>query len=298
MFKKVLVITLLSSLLLTSFASAAELDFYKREVFIDKTTVEAEDTLIFTSMPDRLKIPLLFPSQDFNFRSTVANSSCTIEERDYGSLIDCDLPENERGRLTFEFRTNSLTKRREAHYSFEDNLKVPMDTNRLVYTSNLDSGLVLIPENETSPFSSYSPRNGEKGSDGRRIYVYWTREDVTEGEGISPSVSFEEAGEEEPDTSNLYVIGLGSLLIVLLLFLALRTSSGDEDKLPQALKEDERKILEIIKASGNEIKQKRIVSQVDFSKAKVSRLIRDLKERGLIEVKKVGRTNRIKYREE
>ena len=42
--------------------------------------------------------------------------------------------------------------------------------------------------------------------------------------------------------------------------------------------------------------QKVLVRETDFSKAKVSRLVKSLSERGVLEVEPMGRTNKIKLK--
>ena len=59
------------------------------------------------------------------------------------------------------------------------------------------------------------------------------------------------------------------------------------------LKNDERKVIDIIKERGGMCKQRVIVRETDFSKAKVSRLVKDLEERGLLRTEKAGRSKKV-----
>ena len=59
------------------------------------------------------------------------------------------------------------------------------------------------------------------------------------------------------------------------------------------LREDERKIVGILESHEGKVIQKVIVRETDFSKAKVSRLVKNLKERGIIDVEPIGRTTKI-----
>lgn len=281
---------------LGSFATGAEIKFYEREALVQRNTVEITDTILFKELPGDLTIPLLFSVKDFSSSATFRNYECSIEEKEYGSLIECKFPEIQSGRLTLQFKTDDLTKRIGGHFYFKDTVKVPAKAEKLVYTTKLKSGLVLIPSNTSSPFPVYSPKSGEKGSDGRRIFVYWSRKNVKEGEGITPSVSYEVARKPREGFTSLYTFIAGVIILIILFFLALR--SGPEESKTLPLKEDESEVIDIVKKAGAEIKQKRIVNNTDFSKAKVSRLVKDLEERGLLEKEKVGRTNRIKLKEE
>lgn len=63
------------------------------------------------------------------------------------------------------------------------------------------------------------------------------------------------------------------------------------DVLLRALEGDERKAVELIAAKGGRILQNELVNSLDFSKAKVSRVLMNLERRGIITKKKYGLTN-------
>ncbi len=293
--KKIVLGLFVGFVLLTCTAEAASISFYRREALISPVEVSIEDTIVFEQSPSKMEIPLLFDAHTLSSRSTLSGHICELEEKDYGSLITCELPEGDSGRLSLEFKVNELVRYTGKHYYFEEDLVAPYVTGNMIYNAKLEEGFVLIDEDLDTPFDKFSPGYGEESSDGRRIYILWSKEDVERGNGIRPRISFERT--EEPDTgvSEVYVIILG--ISIVLLLIAVGTKFGEEEgTLPDALKEDERMVIKIIRDSGGQIKQKRIVDSVDFSKAKVSRLIHDLKERGLLETEKVGRTNRVKLR--
>lgn len=66
----------------------------------------------------------------------------------------------------------------------------------------------------------------------------------------------------------------------------------------RALEGDERKTIELITAKGGRILQNELVNSLDFSKAKVSRVLMNLERRGIITKKKYGLTNCISISEE
>lgn len=70
------------------------------------------------------------------------------------------------------------------------------------------------------------------------------------------------------------------------------------DVLLRALEGDERKAIELIVAKGGRILQNELVNSLDFSKAKVSRVLMNLERRGIITKKKYGLTNCISIAEE
>lgn len=66
----------------------------------------------------------------------------------------------------------------------------------------------------------------------------------------------------------------------------------------RALEGDERKAVELIALNGGRILQNELVNSLDFSKAKVSRVLMNLERRGIITKKKYGLTNCIAIADE
>ena len=66
----------------------------------------------------------------------------------------------------------------------------------------------------------------------------------------------------------------------------------------RALEGDERKAVELIVSKGGRILQNELVNSLDFSKAKVSRVLMNLERRGIITKKKYGLTNCISIADE
>jgi predicted transcriptional regulator len=76
------------------------------------------------------------------------------------------------------------------------------------------------------------------------------------------------------------------------------TNIDPTDVLLRALEGDERKAIELIAAKGGRILQNELVNSLDFSKAKVSRVLMNLERRGIITKKKYGLTNCISISDE
>jgi len=65
-----------------------------------------------------------------------------------------------------------------------------------------------------------------------------------------------------------------------------------------SLPEDERRIFEVIDASGGEMLQKNLVASGEFSRSKVTRLLDKLEGRGLIKRERHGMTNMVRLTKE
>lgn len=77
-----------------------------------------------------------------------------------------------------------------------------------------------------------------------------------------------------------------------------RTNVYPTEVLLRALEGDERKAVELIASKGGRILQNELVNSLDFSKAKVSRVLMNLERRGIITKKKYGLTNCISIADE
>jgi len=60
------------------------------------------------------------------------------------------------------------------------------------------------------------------------------------------------------------------------------------------LNKDEKRMVDIIARQGGDARQRVLVKESDFSKAKVSRLVKNLKERGVVDTEPIsGRENKV-----
>ena len=68
---------------------------------------------------------------------------------------------------------------------------------------------------------------------------------------------------------------------------------GQINVILRALEGDEKKTIKIMVENGGDILQNELVNSLDFSKAKVSRILMNLERRGIVTKSKYGLTNRI-----
>ncbi|MGC8993635.1 MAG: helix-turn-helix transcriptional regulator, partial [Candidatus Aenigmatarchaeota archaeon] len=145
------------------------------------------------------------------------------------------------------------------------------------------------------------PSNFKTLSNGRNILVYWEIENVSSLQPLSFRVKYQSV--TSPETfSKFYLIVLVLIAITLIVSVyALKKRKvvikkivrvKPEKVVVQFLDEYERKVYEVVKEKGK-IKQNEIVQITGFSKARVSRVVNKLAERGLIKVEKRGKTNLI-----
>jgi len=163
---------------------------------------------------------------------------------------------------------------------------------------NLDTGFILEKD-------GVFPVEYEIQSDGQVISVVWKLNNVESGYVFPMFVKLED---KNPDYNMLLL----SLIIVLFgaityLFLKKKNAKRVVKKVGKTKKkynenldyllDTEKKVVELLKnADRHELWQKQIQNSTNFSKAKVSRLIRNLESRGLIVKIPFGNTNKVRLK--
>ena len=275
--------------------NATPLDYFESVVELDEDESSFTFIFLFREAPEgSFEYILPFRIDDFETSSNFKNYTCKQERKDWGTNINCDFSRvTEAGRaLNIKFTTKETIKKIENQYQFSANVKTPQEVGEYLLKVVLEQGIVLIEEPDVSTtMVPYSPTDGTRGSNGREIFVEWEREGVKKGEGIDVTVNYETLNGMVPENNNTVFIMIGILILIIAIMLSVRTKNENVDV--SVLKKDEKMIIDIIKSSGGMCKQRHVVRETDFSKAKVSRLVKDLEERGLIETEKVGRTKKL-----
>ncbi|MCK4634435.1 MAG: MarR family transcriptional regulator [Candidatus Aenigmarchaeota archaeon] len=283
-------------ILLAPLAAATPLDYYETVVNLDKEVSSFTFIFLFEEAPDgNMEYLLPFYIKDFKTNANFGNYTCEFLPKSWGSLIKCDFSQvKEGGRaLNIKFSTSETIREIEDEILFSVNVKTPQDVKKMILKVILEKGYILIEEPEGSTTKvPYSPKDGNEGSDGRRIFIEWERKDVKGGEGIDVSVTYERILPRVGGNQNIIFLMIGLLILVIIMLVGIR-SKGKQYLDTSILKENEKKVIGIIKEKGGMCKQRAIVRETDFSKAKVSRLVKDLEERGLIKTEKEGRSKKI-----
>ncbi len=294
--KKKYMILVFAFLLLVPISKATDLDYYEATIDLDSEKSNFTLIFLFEETPKGImEYPLSFETENFKTSANFQNYTCTSNPKEWGTLISCDFSEaaGEGRALNIKFNTEDKTEKIEKKYHFTYAIKTPQDTKKMNVKTVLKRGFVLIEEPEqATTLVPYSPSDGSQGSDGRRIYVEWEREDLKKGEGIEISLTYEKIGPGVSENNNIVFLLIGILIFVLILIIGFRSSPKSEINM-NVLKKSEKKVIEIIKERGGFCKQRDIVKETDFSKAKVSRIIKDLEERNLITSEKAGRSKKI-----
>lgn len=285
---RLLIVSLTTILLLLIIPSAPALSYYGAETMIE---------------PDRIVISLTIKpdsemqSFEYDFGVPISNLTTTgttfeVECQNQGSIISCHLGEMnvdiDRLKLNFIVSRSLLAflegNRIEITYPF------PWTVNSSFITFKLPKNSILAEPVE----DSFSPPDGRIGSDGQRILVYWERNNVGPDNLLfSVRYSVPLQADPAPDGGGTFIVAIVIIAVVAVAsFIYIRKK--EPSHIADVLKSDEKTIVDILNKHEGKAYQKVIVRESDFSKAKVSRLVKALESRGIIMIEPVsGRENRI-----
>lgn len=242
-----------------------------------------------------LALPLFYDIQNLKADSNFGNVSCSQQKKPFGSQIDCGVsPTFDKRMLTLEYDSFDLVTKVDNKFLYKQEFTMPLETTQLSFKAMLPEGMFL---SSGGVFQQYLPTNGEKGSDGRRIFVSWRKENLSAGESFDTQISYEAASDNSQMTSlltsGLFVLGISIvLLIVGFWFFFKRFKRNIKIVLP-VLKGDEKAIMELIIRDRGKTNQKLLVRESNFSKARVSKILKSLQERGIVKLEREGRGNNV-----
>ena len=284
--------------LIASSVSAAELDYYGIETVLERSLlVETTTTLIFDKPINHLDYNLDFNIMNLSVKTLSGTSKCSFDNIKDGSTISCDfygVGEQDKT-IKLSFSTRNAIKRVGENYEFRASYPISMPTKRMFCIIKLPpkAGLAMEVANE-----SFFPPDGKILTDGKRIIVSWEKRNLTTEDSLNFSVLFDLVGTGGLLWDVLIVV-LTTVVIIIMIVVAVYVRRGTtlvkrEIKILPLLNADEKRIVDMIAKQGGEARQRLLVKESDFSKAKVSRLIKNLKERGVVDIEPIsGRENKI-----
>lgn len=215
---------------------------------------------------------------------------CDVNKYDLGYSIICE--DINTTNIVYEFDSYGLVKKQGKINKFYYPFSISSLTDEFNLTIKLPVGSVLPEKSklEEIGLTQYTPTDAKQSSDGRRIYLEWSFNKPKLGSTIDVSVLF-----EKNDVSQTGVV-LGVIFVVIVMISIFHYSRKNSyDIIMPVLTRDERKVMEmLLNSDKKEVDQKKIIKEIDASKAKVSRIIKNLEMRGLVEIKRMGRKNKIK----
>lgn len=285
--KYILITLLLSFALFSALVKADESYQYEinAEIFSNNTVHYNLSIIATSNSSQNILIPIGTPSNII-----IAPSANCKEQKDVlETFIDCSLNTSNKTLINIEYDNNDVTKK-DSYFLFSDSVKLMKNTKTISFLVKLPEGTGLKEPIE----GSYSPTNALIGSDGRRPIINWVENDLKAGDSFDVSIAFESIG--GTTASFPFVTVLAAVVITfsaLGLFYQFYLKGKNIKLILPVLKKDEKIIFDAILKNGSGVNQKTIVRDSGYSKAKVSKVLNSLKERGLVSLERIGRSNKV-----
>ncbi|MBI2547643.1 MAG: winged helix-turn-helix transcriptional regulator [Candidatus Aenigmarchaeota archaeon] len=247
-------------------------------------------TLTFEEPVKGFQLGVFGSVKNFNATSNAGPPQCQVYTGT-ASVIDCkmNLTEDKRT-LELDFETADFVKTIDGKSLFSIDLSLSQNILQASTAVKLPEGYALA---NTTTIPEVTPPATNIVSDGRRIIVNWNIENVTSDKSFKFQTLYE-------PTKGAFPVTLVSIGVIALIsfssgaFLFYRRMRKPKEVILSVLDDFEKRVIEVITAAGGEINQRKVVQDTNLSKAKVSRVVKRLQERGLIEVTRLGRTNKLK----
>jgi hypothetical protein len=212
------------------------------------------------------------------------SAPCQIDRALLQTNIFCDMPPD---KLTISYTSAERIARRGDYLLFTESLPIPLPARELHVLVRLPV-LAAIKEPVQD---AISPPATQIGSDGRHVLISWRAQDI-EG-AFDIQVAFEQAELLAALPALLAVIAAAAVAVFLYFRFQLRRERAE--LLMPALKPDEQAVYRGLLKHGDGVHQKVLVKESGWSKAKVSKVLKSLAERGLVRLEKIGRTNKVYF---
>lgn len=175
-------------------------------------------------------------------------------------------------------------------YIFLHKLDFEKNFDEVMIKLNLDEGFIIY--NQEAYPAGYTLE-----TDGQKITLVWRMHNVSKSSSFAAFVVIKDT--RSSLTSKFILVTLGIIILSAIAWFVYRlySKTKKETKFDKHLLESERRVIKELKSSDKEgLWQKEIQIKTGFSKAKLSRVIRNLESRGLIKKVPLGNTNRVTLR--
>jgi uncharacterized membrane protein len=293
---RILLFSLVVFALLANPVSSQTLEYYGIETRLDRDmTARNSVILIFDSEIQSFDYRTKYEIYNLQSESEYGEAECVTRAEVSGTVISCNfvnLGEVNKTQVQFDFETGENVVKTGEDYTFDSIYLVDLPVQKAF-------SIVYLPETATIKTDvsneSYTPRYGKTLSDGRHIMVYWEKDDVKKGDDLEFSVNYIMPAGAGSFYDVAIIVIIAFVLIVVIAVGYVKRIHGESSVrvVMPVLKKDEKRIIDILAERKGQAIQRVLVRESDFSKAKVSRLVASLKERGILEVEHLGRTNRV-----
>lgn len=274
---------------LLSANALAQVEYYGIDANIDSSGRSfVKLTITFAEPENSFKFDIKGRIENFNATSIAGPINCKVDVSGISS-VGCSMSlTQEKRTIDIAFETNDFVKNLDQKLYFDADFSLSKNLDKAFAFVRLPEGMVLSPRQP-------SPENATTGSDGRRIIVTWTLTDVKSTQPLRFEILYERLQQLPLFQLRLrHFVVFGIAAAVVASFLYLHYFRKPEKLVLSVLDEYERQVMDILVASEGVANQKKVVQETNLSKAKVSRVVKSLVNRGLVEVERMGRANKLK----
>lgn len=304
---RALVFSFLIGLILISEIALAENTLYQYEADIDLNStlvshIERKYIFYNSTFDEKFILGIEGDHQNLQVDSPV---SCLQTEKNWGLQISCDISSMKGKNFNIVIKQDSAgyVSDVNGYLKFAGTYEVPVSTKNFIVVLKLPEGTGLIKERNESSINEkpFMPSNALVSSDGRRTILIWEKDDLPAGDSLDISVSFESFSTTVDYTKfiNIQIIFIIVIILSLGAFYKFYWKKKTEVKVVMPiLRKDEKIIIEKLLEHKGIINQKVLVKESNYSKAKISKVLKNLQERGMIHLERIGRTNKVHLKKE
>ncbi|NIO21557.1 MAG: MarR family transcriptional regulator [Candidatus Aenigmarchaeota archaeon] len=244
--------------------------------------VNEEVSMVFTEElnASTLNYVVLGDISDLKILSDGKNIDYVLEKSGSEHDVKFIVPEGTET-LQINFIAKDLVFAKDNIYSFFTTLQPPASENVNV--------IAFLPAGFAIYRDVVYPGGYETLTDGERIYIKWS---FSNPEDIPLSFKFYSI---YSDYSLAILIIMGLVVIVIAGYLIMHYRGKVKKEFLRGFSEDERRVLKALSERGV-CMQKKLEKEFGFSRAKMTRVVKNLESKGLVEKERVGRTNRLFFK--
>ncbi|MBI4015064.1 MAG: hypothetical protein HY365_03880 [Candidatus Aenigmarchaeota archaeon] len=284
---------LLLALLFVAVSGAATIDRWDTTVSLrDDGTAVWNVKISYAEPVQKSDYFIVSSVKDIHVTADGRAADCAAEPLPVGTSIACKTYGQN---FTYSFMASEMLSRFGGFNQFAYRFGVPIITAVYTVKVELPIGASLAQEEELQGTGrqSYEPAWNEalkisaSGSDGRVIYIQWALKDPTLGETFDAGVIYKTFGYTSQIAAFLIILAIIALFMGMMYVFRKK----DYRHILPVLTDAERRVVEIVMREEKPVDQRKIIKDLDYSKPKVSRIVHDLEQRGLISVQRKGRSN-------
>lgn len=237
-------------------------------------------------------------------------------------ILKNPIKKGEKREIVVSFKLSDVVENLGDERIFSMIFKLPANVKKFSLQIKLPPGMVVKREAASPDIANIAPLPDEMTTDGESIILRWERGGIDK---FSVFVRYSEPASENSvkiktnessalkheGQSKVRTVVYSGMIILLIAIAAVtiylrkkaekdkeKSEEGEQkEKLIHFLKEDEARVIEIVKSMPG-INQKKIAELTNYSKSKISKLIAELERREIVRTEKIGRKVKVYLRED